>query len=131
MTKSILIRCVEVAYGYGAQQTNNRIEPKDTIFAWCGYRSLPKPHENDPGPLKIEKIWDHNMSEKSLLLTIMPLFLGSPWKFIPVGNNLVFDFKFLATKIKKYFDFNATLDYFISPHVPFFCCIGQGKWLPY
>ncbi|KKN18975.1 hypothetical protein LCGC14_0950240 [marine sediment metagenome] len=65
MTKSILIRCVEVAYGYGVQQTNNRTEPRDTIFAWCGYRSLPKPHENTIYAAYKSGVYDRKAAEKS------------------------------------------------------------------
>jgi len=45
MTKDKFMSCISTAYGYGLQQTSKRIEPKITIFAWCGYSKLPKPYE--------------------------------------------------------------------------------------
>jgi hypothetical protein len=46
MTKEKLIEAVRIAYNFGIEQTNKRIEPRDTIISWCGYGKLPKVHEN-------------------------------------------------------------------------------------
>ena len=41
VTEDQFIDCVKVAYNYGIQQTSNRVESKETIFAWVGYLQLP------------------------------------------------------------------------------------------
>lgn len=46
MIREKLLDSVRIAYDFGVQQTNKRIEPRDTIISWCGYSKLPKPHEN-------------------------------------------------------------------------------------
>ena len=46
MTREKLLESVRIAYDFGVQQTNKRIEPRDTIISWCGFSKLPKDHEN-------------------------------------------------------------------------------------
>ena len=111
------------------------LDPENDSIITIQSQLLPKAPRTATGPLKIGKLWDHNMSEKALLSTIIPLFIGSPWKFIPVGNNLVFDFKFLAARIKKYFEFNSTIEYFLSrPHLDLkttMILMNDGKFTKY
>src|SRR3989442_9765925 len=67
------------------------------------------------GPLKILKVWDDNQSEKSIVSQLAPLLLDSdPFRFIPVGNNLVFDFKFLAAKFKEHLSLDVDTLYFLN-----------------
>ncbi len=111
------------------------LDPERDEIITIQSQSLPKSSQTISDPLKIMKIWDHNMSEKALLSRILPLFIGSPWKFIPVGNNLLFDFKFLAAKIKKYFGYNVTAEYFLSrPHLDLkttMILMNEGKFTKY
>jgi hypothetical protein len=54
-------------------------------------------------PLTILKRWDSNNGEEGLLKRIIPLITSfNPWSFVPVGNNLNFEFNFLYAKIVKY-----------------------------
>ena len=46
MTREKLLASIGIAYDFGTQQTNKRIEPRDTVISWCGYSKLPKVHEN-------------------------------------------------------------------------------------
>ena len=107
---------------------------KDKIITFQS-QLLPKAPDAAPGPLRILKIWDFGMSEKSLLSAIIPSFLGSPWKFIPVGNNLIFDFKFLAARIRKHFGNSSSLDYFVfRPHLDLkttMILMNNGKFTKY
>jgi hypothetical protein len=51
-------------------------------------------------PLTILTSWEKGSSELKILEKIYPLITSpNPWKFVPVGNNLNFEFKFLLSKI--------------------------------
>lgn len=123
-----------MSFHYCDLETTSLNPESDKIISFQS-QELPKSHYADPGPIKISTIWDCNMSEKALLAYIIPLFLGSPWKFIPVGNNLIFDFKFLAAKIRKYFGHDVSLDYFmLRPHLDLktiMILMNDGKFSKY
>jgi hypothetical protein len=54
-------------------------------------------------PLTILKAWDSRNGEEDIINKIIPLIMSSnPWSFVPVGNNLNFEFKFLISKIMRY-----------------------------
>jgi len=60
-----------------------------------------KPEE----PLTILTSWSEGSSEFEILNQIVPLITSqNPWRFVPVGNNLNFEFKFLLSKIASYFN---------------------------
>jgi len=85
------------------------------------------------GPLEIFTTWSHEFSEKNILKKILPLITSpNPFRFVPVGNNLNFEFKFLVNKINKYFDLDINLDYFISrPHMdikPIMVFVNHGRF---
>lgn len=68
------------------------------------------------GPLVILKAWEY--SEEVIVKEIATIILGEQWDFIPIGNNLTFEFKFLSSKIKKYLNKEINVEYFVSrPHV--------------
>lgn len=65
------------------------------------------------GSLEILTNWNHDFSEKNILEKILPLITSSnPFTFVPVGNNLNFEFEFLANKFTKYFGLNMNSSYF-------------------
>ena len=67
-------------------------------------------------PLVILKEWEH--SEETIVKEIASMVEGEVWDFVPVGNNLTFEFKFLAAKIRKYLQKDINAEYFISrPHI--------------
>lgn len=37
-TEEKLLCAIHIAYKYGTDQIGKRIEPKDTIIFWCGYK---------------------------------------------------------------------------------------------
>jgi len=45
MTKEKLFKAVNVAYNFGREQKVERQEPKITVLAWCGWRSVSKENE--------------------------------------------------------------------------------------
>lgn len=70
-------------------------------------------------PLTILKSWDKRSNEERIVIEIVKLIMSAnPWKFVPVGNNLNFEFRFLLSKIKKYTDTIIDPLYFHSrPHI--------------
>jgi len=53
-------------------------------------------------PLTILTSWEKGSSELKILEKIYPMIASpNPWKFVPVGNNLNFEFKFLLSKIAR------------------------------
>jgi len=71
------------------------------------------------GPLKILKIWDEGQSEKNIVSAAASLLIESnPWRFVPVGNNLTFDFKFISAKIKQHLGLDVDTLFFLNrPHI--------------
>ena len=62
--------------------------------------------------LVIAKEWDDDCSEGMILEWMKELLIDSPfWKFVPVGNNLLFDLSFIAARMRTYFhaDFSIQL----------------------
>jgi len=52
------------------------------------------------GDLKILKEWES--SEEEIVKSIYRWFFTRKWNFIPIGFNLIFEWKFLSEKFKKY-----------------------------
>jgi RNase_H superfamily len=70
-------------------------------------------------PLTILKCWEYDGREEKMLNEIAPLIMANnPFKFVPVGNNLNFEFKFLLSKISKHLKIEMDPLYFHSrPHI--------------
>jgi len=77
-------------------------------------------HNGKPDePLTILTSWTEESSELEILNQIVPLITSpNPWRFVPVGNNLNFEFKFLLSKIARYFNLKIDPLFFHSrPHI--------------
>lgn len=88
------------------------------------------------GSLKILNTWENGQSEKSAISTIAPMLMDSnPFRFVPVGNNLLFDFKFLASKFQKHLALDVdTLYFLMRPNLdlkPLLIFINGGKFKGY
>jgi len=86
--------------------------------------------------LKILKSWDQESNEKKIVEEIAPLLMSSnPFSFVPVGNNLNFEFRFLAEKIKKYQGIDVDPCYFHSrPYIdlkPVMILLNGGRFKGY
>jgi hypothetical protein len=70
-------------------------------------------------PLTILTSWEKGSSELKILEKVYPLIASpNPWKFVPVGNNLNFEFKFLLSKIARNLGIQIEPLYFHSrPHI--------------
>jgi hypothetical protein len=68
------------------------------------------------GSLVILKAWEYG--EENIVKEIAALMLEDLWNFVPMGNNLPFEFKFISSKIRKYLGTKIDVEYFISrPHI--------------
>lgn len=69
------------------------------------------------GPLNILTSWEN--SEEDIVKEIAMYMLDEyPWNFVPVGNNLTFEFKFLSNKFQKYLGQNIDVEFFVTrPHI--------------
>ena len=69
------------------------------------------------GPLNILNSW--NNSEEDIVKEIAGYMLDKhPWNFVPVGNNLTFEFKFLSNKFQKYLGKDIDVEFFVTrPHI--------------
>ena len=66
------------------------------------------------GKLQILKEWEEGSEKKMLEFIHKWFFKQNPWRFIPVGFNLNFEFKFLVSKFKEYGIDNKELGYYLE-----------------
>ncbi len=86
--------------------------------------------------LKVLKSWSPGWDEKKIISEILPFLMSqNPFQFVPVGNNLNFEFRFLATKINKYFGMDLDAGYFHSrPYIdlkPLMVLLNGGRFKGY
>ena len=68
--------------------------------------------------LVVAKEWDHDCSEGAILEWIKELLIDSPfWKFVPVGNNLLFDLCFIAARMQTYFHVDLLMQLINKPFI--------------
>lgn len=87
-------------------------------------------------PLTILKSWEDENGEQGIISKIVPLLMSSnPFRFVPVGNNLNFEFGFLARKINQYSNIDIDPVYFHSrPHIdlkPVMILLNGGRFKGY
>lgn len=127
------------------------LNPLNDQILTIQYQELDRVKGSPKGPLKIHKIWDDSQSEKGIISEFAKEILQSdPFSFVPVGNNLVFDFKFLSAKFTQYLSMDVDTLYFLNrPHIDLKHVLilinngnfkgyhqllgksGQGKMVPY
>jgi len=87
------------------------------------------------GDLVILKEW--GSSEKDILTKFIPIFIGEkPFDFIPIGDNLPFDFEFMRAKSEKYGLRKLEIDYLykIKPTIdlkPILVMVNKGRFTGY
>ena len=65
------------------------------------------------GPLTILKSWTYKKGEAGLIEKILPLVMSeNPFGFVPIDNNLNFEYKFLTEKINQYQNLDLDIGYF-------------------
>lgn len=127
------------------------LNPKQDEIISIQYQELDRIKGTPKGPLKILKTWNDSQGEKGIVSEFAKLILHSdPFDFVPVGNNLVFDFKFLAAKFSQHLSTDVDTLYFLNrPHIDLKHVLilinngnfkgyhqllgksGQGKMVPY
>ena len=75
------------------------LDPENSKICSIQYQRLSTESGSPVEDLVILKEWEH--SERNLIIEFDKLF-SSIWDFVPVGQNLLFDFNFLNDKKKKY-----------------------------
>lgn len=67
------------------------------------YQQLDSKTGNPVSDLKILKEWQSYSSEEAIVTKFKEVFIDNGiWSFIPVGNNLLFECRFLKYKLKQY-----------------------------
>ena len=60
------------------------------------------------------------------------MLVKNEWEFVPVGNNLTFEFKFLAKKFNQYLSLDINVEHFVTrPHIdikPVMILANGGKF---
>ncbi len=71
------------------------------------------------GRLQILKEWEEGSEEEMLKFIHKWFFTQNPWRFIPIGFNLNFEFKFLSAKFKQYNIDNREMGEYLEnyPHI--------------
>lgn len=118
-----------MAHYYLDIETTGLDENNDEIIT-IQYQKVSVPTGEPIGPLTILKAWEYG--EENIVKEIATLMLEDLWNFVPMGNNLTFEFKFLSAKIKKYLNKEIDIEYFVSrPHIdikPIMILANGGKF---
>ena len=95
------------------------LDPEKDKIITIQYQKISLDSGHPEEELKILKSWDQESNEQKIVEEITPLLMSSnPFSFVPVGNNLNFEFRFLAEKIRKYQSIDIDPGYFHSrPHI--------------
>ena len=112
------------------------LDPDEDEIITIQYQKIALDNGTPEEDLTILKSWTAGSSEKKIISEIMPFLMSSnPFHFVPVGNNLNFEFKFLAAKINKYFGMDVDSGYFHSrPYIdlkPLMILLNGGRFKGY
>ena len=112
------------------------LDPKIDEIITVQYQKISLDSGHPEEELKILKSWDQESNEEKIVEEIAPLLMSSnPFSFVPVGNNLNFEFRFLAEKIKKYQGIDVDPCYFHSrPYIdlkPVMILLNGGRFKGY
>jgi hypothetical protein len=93
------------------------LDPETDEILTIQYQKISVHTGKAAGPLTILSSWEY--SEEDIVKEIAINMLDEyPWNFVPVGNNLTFEFKFLSCKINKYLGKEIDVGYFMTrPHI--------------
>jgi len=95
--------------GYYLDIETSGLDPDEDQILTIQYQKISSTG-NAIGPLTILPSWKY--SEEDIVKEIATYMLDdNPWNFIPVGNNLIFEFKFLVSKFRKYLGNNYPIPF--------------------
>lgn len=112
------------------------LDPQRDQIVTIQYQKIDTYKGHAISPLKILNTWEDGQSEKNVISTMAPILMNSnPFSFVPVGNNLIFDFKFLASKFQQHLGLDVdTLYFLMRPNLdlkPLLIFINGGKFKGY
>src|SRR3989344_2502826 len=112
------------------------LDPKNDKIITIQYQPIAVDTGKTDGPLKILKSWEIENDEKKIISEIAPPLLSSnPFRFVPIGNNLNFEFTFLAEKFKEHLGTDVDATFFHSrPHIdlkPLMILLNRGRFKGY
>ena len=83
---------------------NASFEPETAKIISIQYQEIAQQTGQPHSELNILKEWEQHWSEELIVGLFKKIFVDNGiWDFVPVGNNLAFDFKFLKSKLNQYF----------------------------
>jgi hypothetical protein len=78
-------------------------DPSKSKIITIQYQELDSKTGNPISDLTILKEWQSSSSEEAIVTKFKEVFIDNGiWSFIPVGNNLLFEYRFLKYKLKQY-----------------------------
>jgi hypothetical protein len=112
------------------------LDPKKDEIITIQYQKISIADGTPEEPLKILKSWEYKSGELGILAALSIVMMkDNPFQFVPVGNNLDFEFRFLAAKVKHFIDKDIDAGYFHSrPHIdlkPVMIILNGGKFKGY
>ena len=112
------------------------LDPANDQIITIQYQKINSVSAKPEGPLTILKSWRDPKGEHGIIEKVIPLITSpNPFGFVPIGNNLNFEFQFLASKINKYKKLDLDSGYFHSrPHIdlkPIMILLNGGKFKGY
>jgi len=91
------------------------LEPETGKIISIQYQELREDTAEKLGELVILKEWEEGSSEEIIVRQFKRIFIDNgDWNFIPIGNNLMFEFKFLKARLNQYFGEN-NWDLYVRP----------------
>jgi len=94
------------------------LDPDDDRIITFQYQELSQVSGVPLTKLVVAKEWDDDCSEGAILEWIKELLIDPPfWKFVPVGNNLLFDLTFIAARMRTYFNEDFSIQLINRPFI--------------
>jgi hypothetical protein len=89
------------------------LDPVNDHIITIQYQKIGLASAKPEGPLTILKSWTDEKGEEGIIEKILPLVMSeNPFGFVPIGNNLNFEYKFLVSKINQYKKLDLDVGYF-------------------
>lgn len=89
------------------------LDPNNDHIITVQYQKIGLSSAKPEGPLTILKSWTDKKGEEGLIEKILPMVMSeNPFGFVPIGNNLNFEYKFLTSKINQYKKLDIDIGYF-------------------
>jgi len=89
------------------------LDPENDHILTIQYQKIGLASGKPEGPLTILKSWKDDKGEEGIIEKIIPLVMSTnPFSFVPIGNNLNFEYKFLVSKINHYKKLDVDVSYF-------------------